>query len=63
MKISITVKDILEEWLQANGYNGLYQDDGCACTLDDFMPCEEPSKDCIAGKITIDNDGMFKTEA
>lgn len=38
-----TVRDIIREWLTANGYDGLWNEevDGmpCGCGVDDFMPC------------------------
>jgi len=34
----MTVKEIVKEHLEANGYDGLCRDD-CGCGLDDFMPC------------------------
>jgi len=33
-----TVRDIVREYLVANGYDGLWRDD-CGCELGDFMPC------------------------
>lgn len=40
----VTVKRIVEEYLQANGYDGLFhtEGDGCACLVaGEFMSCEE----------------------
>ena len=33
-----TVKDILIEWLEANGYTGIHSDE-CGCSIDDLCPC------------------------
>jgi len=34
-----TVREIVREYLSANGYAGLMSDEGCGCSVDDFMPC------------------------
>lgn len=36
------VRDILKQWLSANGYDGLYGYE-CGCELDDIAPCGEGS--------------------
>lgn len=41
----MTIKQIVSDWLKANGYDGLC-DDECGCTLEDFMPCDEPRQSC-----------------
>ena len=43
------VHEIVEEWLKANGYDGLYRPNECACKVGDLMPCDEPCSDCEAG--------------
>ena len=35
----MTVKEIVKDYLEKNGYDGLCCE-GCGCGLDDFMPCE-----------------------
>lgn len=38
----MTVLEIIREYLTANGYGGLYNDDdedGCGCRLDNLAPC------------------------
>lgn len=40
---------IVDEWLRANGYDGLYNEGECACSVGDLMPCGEPSEFCTAG--------------
>ncbi len=47
-----TCKEIVEDWLRKNGYDGLWQDteEGCGCGLDDLAPCGEVNmEDCRAG--------------
>lgn len=46
-----TVKEIIKEYLEKNGYGGLYGADchDCACSLDDLMTCDEPGVDCTPG--------------
>jgi len=36
------VRDIVRDWLQANGYDGLYEPGECACETDDLFPCGMP---------------------
>jgi hypothetical protein len=41
----ITVKTILEDWLDENKFAGLYAESlECSCTKEDLMPCEF---DCV----------------
>lgn len=44
----MTIKQIVEERLRADGFDGLCRAD-CGCKLDDLMPCHEPGTDCVAG--------------
>ncbi|MFZ5986364.1 MAG: hypothetical protein ACOYWZ_04450 [Bacillota bacterium] len=44
----MTTFEIVKEYLEKNGYDGLYNGD-CGCNLDDFMPCEGFSSECSAG--------------
>lgn len=41
----MTVKEIVAEYLAANGYGGLHYDE-CGCFLDDLMPCGECCEQC-----------------
>lgn len=34
-----TVRDIVRNYLESGGYDGLYSDDGCGCSTGDFVPC------------------------
>ena len=43
-------EDIVKSYLVANGYDGLYNDMGeCACTIDNFAPCEGVCSECKPG--------------
>jgi hypothetical protein len=45
-----TVDSILQSWLKANGYDGLFSAWAeCACTNDDLAPCGSIRMDCQAG--------------
>jgi hypothetical protein len=49
----ITIVSMVEAWLFNNGFNGLYNDDQCACKLDDLMPCGEPDiTECHPGYLS-----------
>jgi len=44
------VAHVVELWLRANGYDGLYNTEGeCACELTDINPCGEICDLCCAG--------------
>ena len=42
------IRQIVEQWLRANGYDGLTTVD-CGCVVDDLMPCGECIANCKAG--------------
>ena len=48
-----TAKEIVIDYLKANGYDGLYSTsrfcDECVCLLADFEPCGEVLEDCAPG--------------
>lgn len=44
-----TLETMIREYLQENGYDGLWDKHECGCILDDFMPCSEPHLGCRAG--------------
>lgn len=44
----MAVRDMVSEWLEGNGYGGLYSKAGCACTLADLAPCDEMGQGCEA---------------
>ena len=53
-----TVKSILEEWLTANHFDGLYHGDfDCACDLGDLAPCDDSMAGCEPGYKTKCNCG------
>jgi hypothetical protein len=49
----ITVQKIVEAFLRAHGYDGIYNDNiPCGCHLGDLAPCGECSMGCIPGFFT-----------
>jgi len=54
----MTVKEIVTEYLEVNGYDGLYSDCGCICRISCLMPrrCEDCSK-CKPGYLHIEREG------
>lgn len=45
-----TLKTMCKLWLKQWEMDGLYNTNAvCACSIDDLMPCDEPSPDCEAG--------------
>jgi hypothetical protein len=45
----MNIGDILRDYLEANGYDGLHNGGGCYCSGDDLMSCGEPSPECMPG--------------
>ena len=46
----MTVREIVAEYLRANGYDGLWSPNHwCACLLGDLMPCEDDGNECEPG--------------
>lgn len=46
----MTLKEIVEQYLKAHGYDGLCHPDGeCSCETGDLWPCDNPMDDCFAG--------------
>lgn len=45
----MTLTEIIVEGLRRNGYDGLFCEDGCACKLDDLVPCGNLSESCYPG--------------
>jgi hypothetical protein len=48
MNKSDNVKEIVINYLRANGFDGLYNDD-CGCSIDDLCPCVDDWSDCRPG--------------
>ena len=46
---ALTVRTIIKQFLDANGYDGLYHPALCACSKDNLIPCDEVSTSCMAG--------------
>jgi len=45
-----TVKEMVEEYLKKNCYDGLFNTSGkCACRLDNLIPCCDGIDECRAG--------------
>lgn len=51
------VKEILVEWLRSHGFDGLFFEGECACTVDDLAPCDSCFGDCVPGYCTPCNCG------
>jgi len=49
--MSKNVGEIVHEWLEGNGYDGLYSlhDDECSCLASSLFPCDEDPFYCRAG--------------
>ena len=63
----MTVKEIIEKFLDEHGYDGLYNENGeCACKRDDLMPCRhycgDGQESCCVGYLQpiTDTDTYFK---
>lgn len=44
-----TIRTIVREYLEANGFEGLFNDTECACHLGDLFPCDGPCDECEPG--------------
>lgn len=56
------LQQVTEAALRSLGLNGLMNDDGCACTVDDLMPCDQPSPHCEACLLHMVKAGECKEE-
>lgn len=47
----MTVREIIEQYLKENGYDGLYCPiyGECACVVGDLMPCDNDCSECEPG--------------
>lgn len=48
----MTVLDIVRQYLESNGYDGLYDAGECACKRDDLAPCGNIGHDCMPGYLS-----------
>jgi hypothetical protein len=55
----MTVKEIVLQYLKDNGYDGLYYEDQCGCSLDHFMPCGGEREECRPGHLMKDKESGF----
>lgn len=57
----MNLHEIVKTWLKEHGYDGLYNEWECGCSIDDFMPCGEPGEHCMPGyeKLTPSGDSDF----
>lgn len=53
------VLEIIKEYLEKHGYDGLYRDNECACHKDDLMPCDGMWGDCKPGYMRHDETGEY----
>jgi hypothetical protein len=57
----MNVKEIIKKYLEENEYDGLYYNDGesCGCYIDELMPCDSVSPNCVPGYRGADPSGEF----
>jgi hypothetical protein len=48
-KAKMTVHKIIEDYLKANSFDGLYSPGDCACLLGDLVPCNNDPSMCEPG--------------
>ena len=59
-EVIMNVYDMIREYLERNGYNGLVSDDGeCGCVLDDLAPCDEMNNCWAAYRWPGDEESPF----
>ena len=51
----MTVQEIVAQWLEKEGFDGLYSEGACACLWDDIAPCG----DCKGDNCAADGDCNF----
>jgi hypothetical protein len=55
----MTVKQIIEQYLRDNGFDGLAGDE-CGCMLRDLMPCEcADFERCVPGRLSAGATGVL----
>jgi len=51
LEVNMNIRDIVTEYLNTHGFDGLYYSAECACKKDDLMPCSGDvfANDCQPG--------------
>ncbi len=52
----MTVLDIVRQYLESNGFDGLYSPSECGCKRDDLAPCGEMGTECMPGYLQPGDD-------
>jgi hypothetical protein len=50
--------EIIEEYLNSNGFDGLFYDDECACEISDLVPCRKDFSMCEPGYKVVPPDDV-----
>lgn len=46
----MNIKEIVEDYLKKNGFDGLYDaDENCGCFIGELFTCGQPQEKCIPG--------------
>jgi len=53
----MTVHEIVKEYLETNGFDGLCNDE-CGCSKNDLFPCDDACLGCIAAYAAPSPDGI-----
>lgn len=53
----MTNKEIVKKHLKDNGFDGLFNEDLCGCSIEDLMACDEPLPSCQSGYKVMQSDG------
>jgi len=53
------VKEIVEKYLEENGFDGLFYPGECACRCGDLAPCDHILLECEPGYLDRDTTGEF----
>lgn len=54
------IRNIVQIWLEENGFDGLCEEDyECGCEISELMPCDEPRPGCMAGHKKKDETGEY----
>lgn len=56
----MNTREIIEDWLKENCYDGLCYPDECGCQIGDLMPCDSYCGHCRPGY--LHGDGLMYTE-